>query len=163
MLDFEKLLNAYNNEKSTRKLLKYNTIIDEFNLRIQYSASKQASSEISKTIEEIEIERIKYFIKEYILTRMDKLRSNFFLNTELMSENERRFYIKYLELCKQRNIFVDQNQPSNDIEIVGFRAKRELDGVKIDDEIIKIYNDDFFVANFYDIQNFIEDGSISLL
>jgi GINS complex subunit 4 len=163
MLDFERLLNAYNNEKSTRKLLKYNSIIDEFNLRIQYSISKQASSEISKTIEEIEIERIKYFIKEYILTRMDKLRSNFFLNIELMSENERRFYIKYLDLCKQRNILVDQNQPSNDIEIVGFRAKRELDGVKIDDEIIKISNDDFFVANFYDIENFIEDGSISLL
>lgn len=161
MLDLENLIRVYNNEKSTKKLLKYDPIVDEFNLRISQSDNKSVSSEISRAIEEIEIERIKYFIKEYILTRIDKLRQDFFLDVEMMSESEKLYYSQYLELCKQSNIYVDQQ--SKDVEIIGFVAKRELDGVKIDDEIVKIYNGDFFVANYEDIEAYIPDGSVQLV
>ena len=78
-----------------------------------------------------------------------------------MSESEQIFYERYLEICKQHKIYVEQ--PSSELEIVGFKARRELEGVKIDDEIVKIYNGDFFVANFNDIENFLIDGSIYLV
>ena len=177
MLNIENLLQAYSNEKSTKKLLKYDKIVDDFNreISIQQIAetdsetfnnetnvelSSKISTELSKTIKEIELERIKYFVKEYILLRLDKIRNNFFLDSNQLSFSEQSFYKEYLEIAKKNGIYVEE--PSKEIEIVGFIANRTLEGVKIDVEIVEIYKGDFFVASFDDIEGCLIKGDIHL-
>lgn len=161
MLQIEELTLAYSNEKATKKLLKYEEVVDEFNRYIYSNEPPAISTEISKTIEEIELERIAYFVKEYILMRMDKIRHHFFLDLSLMSESEKTFYIEYLECCKRTGIYVDQ--PSKEIEIVGFVANKTLDGVKIDGELVEITKGDFFVASFDDVETCLNEGAIHLV
>ncbi len=139
MIDIEKLINIYTNEKSTKLLLPYNNIIEEFNDYLkQYILAQQNSEDpqIIKAIKEIEIERVGYFIKEYIQCRFDKIKKNLYLDTSFMSKGEQIFYKKFLELIKKKGIY-QENEPSM-VENVGFVANKNIDSVKIDDDVVKI-------------------------
>lgn len=159
MPNIEKLIQAYINEKSTSKLLHYESVVDDFNTLLRYHRN-ESENKITQTIEEIERERIGYFIKEYILVRFEKIKSNFFLDRNLMSLNEKKFFDSYIEIMKKSEIYVDS--PSNDIDIVGFIAQEKIDGIKIDDQIVEVFAGDFFVGNYDDVKNYIKDGSVFL-
>lgn len=159
MLSLEKLIQVYTNEKATFKLLQYNRIVDDFNEVLKHHIPN--SNSLLNTFEEIELERIKYFVKEYILTRLDKIRDNLFVDDKLMSYEERLFKNQYKEMLINANIFADK--PSKEYEIVGFIAQKKLEAVKIDGQIVEILPGDFFVANFDEIINYLEDDSAVLV
>lgn len=158
----DKLVQAYTNEKATTILLKYETIIDEFNAIIKdHVLDDGSNSNLLNTFEEIEMERIKYFIKEYILTRLDKIRGNFFIEKALMSPKERVFAEKYKAMMMKMSIYAEV--PSKEIEVVGFIAQRKIKAMKIDEQIVEVFIGDFFVANYNDISSYVEDGSVVLV
>ncbi|ELA42408.1 uncharacterized protein VICG_00507 [Vittaforma corneae ATCC 50505] len=162
MLSLERLIQAYTNEKATEKLLPYDRIADEFNFIIKSHGNRNDSgTSLSNTFEEIEQERIKYFVKEYILTRLDKIRANFFIIQELMSKEERIFAEKYKEMMIIASVYVDK--PSKVFEVVGFIAQRNLEAVRIDGHVVEILLGDFFVASYDDIASYIKDGSVALV
>lgn len=165
MLPLDRLITAYTNEKSTRRLLKYDHIVEEFNRAVvDYICNPQSSkdhSQVARMIQEIEIERIKYFVKEYIMCRFDKIRRNFFLDLELMSSRERAFYTQYLGVMKQKDVFTDK--PSQDFEFIGFISHKALEGVKIDNEVVEIFQGDFFVANYDDVVEYLKEDAIGLV
>jgi GINS complex subunit 4 len=161
MLNVARLIQAYSNEKSTKKLLKYDQIVDEFNLEISTNQIVTGNDNLVETIKEVEMERLKYFVKEYVLIRLDKMRSNFFLDVNLMNHSEREFYEKYIEIARKNTIYEDE--PSKDIEIVGFMANKKLESVRIDGEIIEIYKGDFFVGSFDDIEEHLNENSVRLI
>lgn len=161
MLRIEKLIQAYSNEKATTKILQYEDVVEEFNTHLLEKQNEPSASDISSTIREIERERIKYFVKEYILTRLNKIRENLFIDQDLLSQAERRFAEKYREMLIRSAVYTDQ--ASREIEIVGFIAQKNLESVKIDNQIVEIFSGDFFVANYDDIELFIKDGSVKLV
>jgi len=164
MLDINRLINAYTNEKSTKILLQYDTIVDDFNASLKdYILLLKSSSETSSlihAIQEIEVERVGYFIKEYIQCRYDKIRSNLYLNTNLMSAKEQTFYEKYIELIKCNGTYQENVHSENGF--VGFVANKNLDAVKIDDMVVKIYKGDFFVTKYEDVAELLKENAIYL-
>lgn len=162
MSSLERLIQAYTNEKATVKLLPYNGVANEFNLILKEREIDCGSSvSLSSTFEEIELERIKYFVKEYVLTRLDKICADFFIDQSLMGKEERKFAEKYKEMMIRASVYVDK--PSKEHEIVGFIAQRNLEAVKIDGQIVEILSGDFFVASYDDIASYIWDGSVVLV
>jgi GINS complex subunit 4 len=162
MLDLEQLIQAYTNEKATKKLLLYDEIVDRFNFILKSTElNAENNTNLLTTLEEIELERIKYFVKEYILTRLEKIRNNIFLDERLMSIGERRFFEKYKEILTNTSIYA--NKPSKEYEIVGFIVRKAVDNVIIDGQMVKLSPGDFFVANYDDIIDHLNDGSIVLV
>ncbi|KAM0679823.1 hypothetical protein GINT2_001995 [Glugoides intestinalis] len=161
MLEMEKLISAYSNEKATSILLDYNSIVDEFNRTVSMCKLESNVADILSTIKEIERERIKYFIKEYILIRLDKIRKNLFADLNCMSHAERTFAQEYQEMMRKAEIYADF--PSKDIEVVGFIAQKNLESVKIDNQAVEIFAGDFFVAFYDDVVNYIKNGYVLLV
>lgn len=163
MFQLEKLIDSYINEKSTKTLLPYDNIVDDFNLILK-NTPLPLDDDTHKMLAEIEIERISYFIKEYILCRFEKIRGNFYLETDLMSEGEKSFYLDYINLIKQEGVYKEiveeQQKPT---EFVGFIANRNMTSVKIDNDIIEIVEGDFFIADLQDVYYLLLDKSISLV
>lgn len=161
MLRIQKLIEAYKNEKATTKILQYEGIVEEFNSYLIEKQNEPSTLDISNTIREIERERIKYFVKEYVLTRLNKIRENLFIDKSLLSESEREFSDRYKEMLVKSGVYTDQQ--SKEVEIVAFIAQKNLESVKIDDQVVEIFAGDFFVANYQDIEPFIKDGSVKLV
>lgn len=164
MIPIDDLIAAYTNEKATKKLLKYEHVVDEFNKAVADACSAQSSkdhSQVTQMVQEIEVGRIRYFVKEYIMCRFDKIRRNLFLDSCLMSPREKTFYARYLEIMKQNGVYTDS--PSRDFEFVGFISRRNLESVRIDNEVVEIFRGDFFVANLDDVAEYLREGAISLV
>lgn len=163
MLVIEKLILAYTNEKCTITLLPYNTIVDDFNRIVM---GKTRISKNLSDIEELELQRIKYFIKEYILCRFDKITKNYYLDINLMSDSEKIFYVKFLELHKKFEVYQENQNDSESIrenEFVGFIANRNIPDVKIDKEVVEVFEGDVFIASLEDVYSYLLDNSISLI
>lgn len=158
----EKLIVLYCNEKATKTLLPYNNLVDQFNNKILLKSSTESIHRIKSMIEEIESERIKYFIKEYILCRFDKITKNLYIDTDLLSPSESIFYNDYKNLIKSHDIYKENGIETSRNEFVGFIANRDIPGVKIDGEIIEIFEGDFFIAKLNEIEFYLADNSVSL-
>lgn len=161
MLEIEKLITAYSNEKATSILLDYNEIVDEFNIAVSACNFESNAADILSTIKEIERERIKYFVKEYILTRLDKIRKNLFADTNCMSQAERSFAQEYREMMRKAEIYTEFT--SREVEVVGFIAQKNLEAVKIDNQAVEIFAGDFFVAFYDDIESYVKNGYVLLV
>lgn len=162
MHSIEKLITAYTNEKATAILLPYDTIVDDFNSTLRALPANTADeSSLLATFKEIETERIRYFTKEYILVRLDKIRHNLFVDTELMSVDERLFAQKYRDLMVKYTVYTERADDQK--AVVGFIAQRKIEGVKIDDQVVEIHPGDFFIASYDEVIHYIKDGSITLV
>lgn len=159
----DRLINAYTNEKSTNALSKFDSIVEYYNSALQEIKPDIHELEINsilKQLQELEAERIKYFVKEYILCRFDKIRRNMHIDVAMLSEKERIFYENYIQSLKEKDIYC--NNTSNVFEFVGFIANKNIEAIKIDKEIIKILKGEFFVANLNDIREYLEHDDVSL-
>lgn len=165
MSRLEDLIAAYTNEKATDILLKYNHVVDEFNVMLKYQIVDESETQLVKTLKELETERIKFFVKEYILIRLEKLNKNIYIEEHLLSSLESRYYRKHLNLLNEENIIVPEMPEYNysKCEYVGFRCLKDLENVKIDGEQTKIIAGDFLVANLDDVIEYLNEGSIELV
>lgn len=155
-LSLDSLITAYGNEKSTDRMLPFSPIIEHFNDALRSIGPLSDETQAIRTLRELEAERIRYFLKEYVVTRLSKLRRNIFIEENLLSPKEQVFYRKYLALLAKHGLLTEQRGTS--IEYVGFYCVRDLSNVKIDNEAIEMYEGDFFVANMDDVQEYIRMG-----
>lgn len=157
-----KLIQLYMNEKGTERLLKYDSLADEFNQILQNTGpASEDTPKVVRTMQEIDQERVKYFVKEYIMCRFDKIRKNFYLDPSLMSQKEQVFYAKFLDLMRRTDLYFD-TIAGDGHEFVGFIANTNLKSVRIDTEVVDILEGDFFIANYDDISEHLVNGSVSL-
>ncbi|KAI4292235.1 hypothetical protein PAPHI01_1509 [Pancytospora philotis] len=157
----EELITAYVNEKSARRLLPYSRAADIFSALIKSYRANPSEPQALRTLREVEAERIKYFVKEYLLARLDKLQRNIFLDRGLMSRGEAAFYEKWLALLAREDVLTEKR--SKEIEYVGFYCVNSLNNVMIDGEVIEIFEGDFFVASIDDIMEYVKRGDVVLI
>lgn len=158
MLPLETLITSYINEKATSNLLAYNAVADIFIEKMKDTSEDVQEPEFVRNVREMERERIKYFLKEYIITRLEKINSNLFHSEENMSSREASYYRKYLELVRESDVVGEKIDSAS--EYVGFYCIKDVHGVKIDSEILEVYEGDFFVARFEDVAHLIREECI---
>lgn len=160
-LKLNELIRIYINEKSTKRLLPYNEIADEFSEIVKNRNENLDNLKIIRSLQELELQRLKYFVKEYILVRLEKIKSNIFLSEELMSDREKKFYKKYISLLNDQNVLTTES--SIEFEYVGFYCINGLKNIKIDGEVIEVSEGDFLVANLAEIIDYVISGNVVLV
>lgn len=158
------------NEKATKKLLNYNRMFDDISNIVQENLKNRPNNPVVATIKELEAEHIKYILKQYILTRIEKIRMNIPQDTSLMSHAEKIFYLKYYECLSEQNIFKDKinissfddpfQKQNKQLEYVAFICTKKISGFKVDGTVIEVYEGDFFVAKFDEVEEYFERGDI---
>jgi len=179
MLDINELVLAYTNEKSTKKLLKYREIVGEFSDLLKRTIERDelleecmSTSEnhanngsthfTSRIIQEMESDRIKYFIKEYIFIRMHKIMDDLFVSEDKLSEQEIVFCRKYKQTVEAGKITIPKKGYEKP-EFVGFVASRNISNVKIDGEPMPIDANSFIVAEIREIMTNLENDEVWLV
>lgn len=161
----DSLIKAYRNEKCTGELLPYAENVMDFlqkNLpkQIDYANSIK-KAHVIKSIYEEEIERVKYFMREYIIARMRKINRGFNIDKRLLSNHEERYYISIADLYREKDIFVECEWESQ--EFVGFISLVESENVVIDHNSVELRVGDFFVAPLKDVVSLLYRNEIYLV
>lgn len=154
------------NEKACRSLLPYESEVVEFfyNKIEQHRVNVTSDIKIVKSIIELDIERVEYLLKEYILCRLHKLENNFFIDTSLLSSGEREFYEKYKKLFQEEDILDNEIEiKKHEDEVVGFICKDQALNIILDGEHIEIFQGDFFVTEMKNVFDLIKSKSIRLI
>lgn len=170
---------SYTAEKATSNLLPFNPAADTLSAQIAAlppSEITDSSDAALAAIQDIEIERIKFFLKEYVLTRVEKMHSNIFVPETHMSPSELVFFQGYKQLLAAQGIpleplsapsSADEKAGAHDIiqrkEFVGFVCTRTLNSVRLDSEVLSLYEGDFFVAPWDEVAPYVYDGSVRLV
>lgn len=163
-MNINTLIEAYLNEKSTPVLLKYKEVVISYfyhKLQLQKKNKIENLNNIIKNIYEIEIDRIEYYLKEYILIRLEKLKKNMFIDTLLLSDEEKVFYEKYINKLKEKGIVCDNK--SKEYYAVAFICKKDLGNVVLDEEEVEMYDGDLFVGPISDIYSLILNEDVCLI
>lgn len=159
------LVTAYQNEKCTKTLLPYaSALVDHFLSLVHRQTEFINSLEMSliRNIYELEVERVKYFVKEYIQTRLRKINSNLYVDHSLLSEGELVFYKKYIGLLKEEDIYIEEQRKEKGCEFVGFYCLGGINGVKIDGNVLEVFEGDFLVAPLDDVLELLKNNEIVL-
>ncbi|KAI5147976.1 GINS complex subunit 4 [Enteropsectra breve] len=163
MPSFAKLIEAYLNEKACKMLLPYNCIADEFLGYLQNEDASSMGSDIIRSLKELERERIQFFVKEYILVRIEKINANLYLETSLLNASERIYYSKIKSALENYiDIPVGPSKDGRD-EYIAFRCIKKMENVKIDGEVINIAEGSFVIANIKEVIDFLVPGFIVLV
>ncbi|KAF7684809.1 DNA replication complex GINS protein sld5 [Astathelohania contejeani] len=166
--DLQRLIISYKNEKSTTRILPYiENTINNLSILIKkqteyINSFKQYS--LLKSIYEQELERVKYFLKEYLLTRIKKIENNLFIEREHLSSHELVYLDGLIELYKCRDIYIEppSQLPTNE-ECVGFVVKKSIGEILIDGHPVNMEKGDFFVAAIDDVIHLLYNNDIELI
>lgn len=158
------LISAYQNEKCTETLLPYASTVDYFVSLIPRHVQfiDTLENPVIRNIHELEVERVKYFIKEYIQTRLRKLNFDLYIDRSLLSKRELVFYEKYINLVKKRDIYVEERGMPKKNEFVGFYCLVDINSIKIDGSVLEMFKGDFFVAPLDDVAELLRNNEIIL-
>lgn len=161
----EALIRAYRNERSTKELLTYERKIMLFlskNLprQSEYAESVKKHPAL-KSIYEQEVERVKYFMKEYVLARMRKINQNFYVDTSLLSESEALYCDALRDMYRTGDVLVDTRWTNN--EFVGFISLVNNKNIFLDSNSVELKQGDFFVAPLRDVIDLLHRNEIYLV
>ncbi|KAH9410542.1 hypothetical protein HK407_12g16710 [Ordospora pajunii] len=147
------LLIAYQNEKGTKTLLPLLRELPEvMDVLIKRSESIKSCTGVGRHILELELERIKFIAKEYVHVRMQKMVSDFNIDTALLSDSEARLYSAYMDLNKQRGIYTNNQSVHSYDEYVGFCCMADVGNILIDGLPLNMIKGDVFVASLSNIK-----------
>lgn len=161
----ESLIQAYRNEKCTKEILPYERRVMDFlektlPKQIDYAASLRKTSAL-KSIYEQEIERVKYFMKEYIITRMKKISLNFNVDDSMLGPSEIVYRNTMYSIYRQEGIFIPCKWTNS--EFVGFVSVVDNNHVVLDGNPVEMRPGDFFVGQIRDIIEMLYRHSIYLV
>ena len=88
-INIQEIMSLYSNEKATWNLLPYSSSVELFLKWINNNTCtiENFKNRISFEIAELEKNRIMYFVHEYLAIRLDKIRTNLFIEQTNMSKN----------------------------------------------------------------------------
>ncbi|EPR79242.1 Sld5 domain protein [Spraguea lophii 42_110] len=163
----EELIHAYRNENSTFIILQYknniiSNILDMITVQKDYVKTLD-NFPVIKAICEQELERVKYFISQYLKLRIKKIQSyHSNIIIENLSDKEKEFYYRIIQLYKEIDVYHTNIEEEGDI--VGFIAVENLGYVVLDgNDAVQIQRGDFFIADIKDVYSFLDNGEIILL
>ncbi|KAK6090980.1 hypothetical protein P3W45_000225 [Vairimorpha bombi] len=160
-MKIQDLIECFMNEKNTNVFLRYRKdVIDYFYKKLvdqKINLDKFSTNKVITSLYELEIERVEYMIKEYLMTRVEKMKHDMNINTDLLSDNEKIFYRKL------QNKMTYKICRDNEVDVVGFICKKDLGFVMLDGESVEMYQDDFFVGPMKDVYDLVNKGEIFLL
>lgn len=160
-MNIKDLIESYMNEKNTKIFLRYRKeVIDFFYKKLviqKNNLNKLTDNKIINSLYELEIERIEYMIREYLMVRIDKLKHDMNINLELLSESE---LILYKKLQNKMKYKISRD---NEIDVVGFICKKDLGFVMLDGESVEMFRDDFYLGPILDIMEMVNKGEVFLL
>lgn len=132
-MNVSQLISIYSNEKSTNTLLSYKPIVDEFIMYLEEveENSLKYNNVIINELVEIELNRIKFYIKQYLLIRLEKIRKNIFVRNSNLSTKELAFKKKYMKMIDERNITSDVKE--EEIEFVGVYNPKTIHNIALDE------------------------------
>ncbi|KAF9764980.1 DNA replication complex GINS protein sld5 [Nosema granulosis] len=168
MNEIQDLIEIFINEKSCKSFLPFEyEVVDYFYKRILNQREKLESCtepKIVKSIMELDIDRVEYLLKEYILIRLNKLKTNFFVDSSLLSDGEKDFYFNYLKLFQEEDILDNEiESKKHEEEVVGFVCKAKSINIILDGEHIEIFQGDFFVTEIKNIFDLIKSKQVRLV
>lgn len=158
------LITQYQNEKNTEEILPYSSEIVDFYEKAIPSLTSHMNSltnTIVKSIIEQELERVKYFLKEYLMIRAKKIFLRMKIKTEFLSEKENLFHQKMVDLYKNEGIFVDEKSVSS--EVVGFISNISNKNILLDNKEVELKEGDFYIANIQDVLELLYNNEINLV
>ena len=164
----EDLIIALKNEKAVSTILPFQTkTIEELKKyieeqKIRLKSEYQSLERTIKVICELELERVGFFLADYFRIRLKKICKNFGVKIEFLNEKEIEFKKKYEEICKKRDVFIENPTDKDEEEFVGFIALSDLGHIKIENYEVLIETGDFFVCRFFEIKEFVFSGEIEL-
>ncbi|OAG31851.1 hypothetical protein NEDG_00326 [Nematocida displodere] len=165
----------YLNERSTERMLPYNEDLVE---RVLFLLSRQkarleAVRQASKVLEHIyrvEIERVEWLVTEYLLIRLEKLRSNFYLEEYAnLSEAEQTYHQAYTRLNQDANIFISEEDIPDRVKkqpkpaYAGIYVLEDIPDAVIDNEPLSLSADDFLIANVRTISHLIDSMQVLIV
>jgi hypothetical protein len=171
----ERAIGAYLNEKNTRTLLRYNKeMFDGTAYLLALQRKERSKLEKEESFDEgrravvhmysVEIERVEWVLKEYLLVRLEKIKNNFYLDDEeLLSPGERAFYKKYVDLNKRYGVYQEGEKGLPEIEYGGLYVLEDLGRMVIDGELLDLRKGGFYIANIRGVDSFVAEGKILVL
>lgn len=161
-LNLAELIAAYSNEKATSTLLEYKYIVDEVRRWLEEKEEEDSVFEntVLKELVEIEHNRIKYYVNEYLALRFDKIRKNFFVDQKCLSMEEIEVRRKYFEILSNRNITKEHRQ--EDIEFVGCYFNKKAQSFILDGEVQEINSGEFIVTKIEAVREYLDKNDVEL-
>lgn len=162
---FNLLVRSYQNEKSTKETLPYEEDLMEYlktNLpkQISYAQSIKQPS-IFKFIYEQEIERLKYFMNGYLITRMEKMNENHQINKDFLSKYELEYYEKIIGIYKREDVFIEDSWQNN--EFVGIISNVDGKQILVDGESLELQAGEFLIVPLKDIIDLVYSNDVFLI
>ena len=159
----QNLIECYVNEKSSKAILKYKKeVVDYFYQKLleqkeKYKIFIAGKSNIIKSIYELEIERMEFLLREYLIIRLEKMKEDYYIDLNLLSSQEVVYYTRLQKIAPFKN------KKNDKIEVIGFLCKKDLGNVILDDENVEMCKDDFFVGPLNDVYDLIINEDIKLV
>ena len=105
----QNLIECYVNEKSTKAILKYKKeVVDYFYQKLleqkeKYKIFIAGKSNIIKSIYELEIERMEFLLREYLIIRLEKMKEDYYIDLNLLSSQEVVYYTRLQKIAPFKN------------------------------------------------------------
>ncbi|ORD98261.1 hypothetical protein A0H76_24 [Hepatospora eriocheir] len=157
------LIDAYVNEKNCSRLLPYKSSVDTFWFYLEDRLYEMETDSVIKSLLEMEYNRINYFLKEYLLVRIDKIRHLAYIDRNNLSSNETIFYESYYDLIDKMSINYNQNEGESENEFVGFICLTNIDNIKIDDNVFNLRAGEFYITSLSQIYKELIDEKVKLV
>lgn len=160
----ETLITNYQNEKNTEEILSYATeVVDFYKSAIPNHIKFMSTikNTILRSILEQEIERAKYFLKEYLLLRTRKISKRMRINMDFLSEKEREFFLQMKEFYIKGDIFVDEEYLCN--EVVGFISNLDGKTILLDGKVVTLKEGDFYICSIKDVYDLLCRNEVDLV
>ena len=161
MRSIEPLLTALSNEKATRRLLPHVPYADELLAVLRTAQPPENEPQVIRSLRELEVERIRYLIREYVMLRLEKMTRDLFTDQDLLSPRERVFFARYANLLQKQGTGYENK--GNGVEYAGFYCVRGLESIRLDGEVMGFKEGDFFSADFDDVKEYLREGSVVLV
>lgn len=105
----QNLIECYVDEKSTKAILKYKKeVVDYFYQKLleqkeKYKIFIAGKSNIIKSIYELEIERMEFLLREYLIIRLEKMKEDYYIDLNLLSSQEVVYYTRLQKIAPFKN------------------------------------------------------------
>lgn len=161
-LNIQEIIFLYSNEKATWNLLPYSSSVELFLKWINGNTCviENYKNRILFEIAELEKNRIMYFVHEYLAIRLDKIRTNFFIEQANMSQNEKEFYEEHILLLKEFKL--NEIKQHNSIEFVGCYFHKKISNLELSSDFHEINTGEFILVDFRRIKNLLEGKNIEI-
>ncbi|KAH9385595.1 uncharacterized protein NEMAJ01_0491 [Nematocida major] len=165
----------YLNERESKRILPYDEDLmgrAHFLLHRQKTREREEANRnrTKEHVYRIETERIEWLLTEYLLVRMEKIRSDFYkTDLHLLSEEEREYQQEYIRINTETELRLpeeeipERHREENSSEVHGIYVLDDLQDVVIDGEILTLSPGEFLIGDISTAEDLVNDLAVLLV